>query len=139
MDAKLTISGDADWTEKVSVSFEAASAAILSAFITEARDIKEASQELVPVEDYELHDSARVVVDHREKTVAVTYSAPHAVVQHETPPDVYSHDEGRQWKYLEQPTMEATEGMAQRVAARARATVEGTGAAVGEAITFEEI
>lgn len=50
-------------------------------------------------------------------TVAMIYggpSVPYAVVQHETP---WFHHPVGQWKYLEQPMMEAVDGMARRLAA----------------------
>lgn len=63
----------------------------------------------------------------------------YALAQHETPPHIFSHDEGRQWKYLEQPVFEAITTMpariASRLAGRLTARFSGTGSA-GSGATF---
>lgn len=57
-------------------------------------------------------------------------AAAYAVIQHETPPSVFSHLPGRQWKYLEQPLMEAVTTMPQRLSSRMAARLQSRFAGV---------
>lgn len=63
----------------------------------------------------------------------------YAKIQHETPPHIFSHDEGRSWKYLQIPVFEAIETMpgriASRLAARLTAAFSGGGGG-GSGATF---
>jgi hypothetical protein len=67
--------------------------------------VKELSQEIVPYDTGELHDSAFVEVERDGGTLVgrVGYRAPHALRVHELPD--LDHPQGR-WKYLEEPFLE---------------------------------
>lgn len=96
----------------------------------EATDIINVSLEVVPVgETGNLKGSGKAhypeVVD-GQAVVYISYgdaSVDYAVVQHETPPSVFRHNEGQSWKYLERPTYEATRGMGERIAANIRSRI----------------
>lgn len=76
-------------------------------------DILIKSKELVPVDRGHLRSSGTVHAPRMEQgrmVVYISYGGPavnYAVIQHETPPDIFRHSEGRQWKYLEQPVLES--------------------------------
>lgn len=78
--------------------------------ITRAR-----SMEIVPVDQGVLRASALAVgVSPTRKDdsieVAIGYggaASSYALIQHETPPDVFSHAPGQSWKYLERPMLES--------------------------------
>lgn len=80
-------------------------------------------RDFVPVDLGALRSSGHVRPPERGKgriiQVKLVYggpSVPYAIVQHETPPAVFSHTVG-QWKYLERPLMEAVSTLARDLAA----------------------
>jgi hypothetical protein len=105
----------------------------------EAEEIRGASMEIVPVDEGDLRASALSVGITPQRSpgeikVTLGYGGPgigYAVVQHETPPDVFTHAPGRTWKYLERPALDAAQTMgprlAQRIAARFEAAAGGMG------------
>jgi len=123
-------------------ALEAFSANLVGPLVEEAETIKAASQEIVPFDLGDLHDSADVVgvnVEEGSGTIDVIFgyggqARSYAVAQHETPPSIYHHDPPRVWKYLERPVYEAAEGMGARLAAKIRSRFEGGG---GSGDTFE--
>ena len=73
-----------------------------------AREIKQSSQDQVPYDEGNLHDSAHYLVRRfpHYVTARIWYDedkAPYALMQHETPPSIFRHEAGRKWKYLEDP------------------------------------
>jgi hypothetical protein len=78
-------------------------------------EVKAASQEIVPYETGELHDSAFVQVERRGDTIIgrVAYAAPHALLVHELPD--LEHAPGKSWKFLEQPFVERQPEMIERI------------------------
>lgn len=82
------------------------------------RIMARSKQEFVPVDTGALKASGHVVppTTHPDLAVELVYggpSVPYAVTQHETP--WFVHPVG-QWKYLEQPLMDAVDGMPERLA-----------------------
>ena len=94
-----------------------------AALFEEGNAIMNASKNIVPVLDGHLKNSGTTHPPEQEKDkviVTLSYGGPavdYAIVQHETPPEVFSHREGQSWKFLQNPALEATRGMAQRIAA----------------------
>lgn len=113
---------------------------VLAAMASEAEQVMGVSKARVPVDDGILRASADAVginvhQDASGGEVAFGYggaASAYSIVQHETPPpgtdpdenfptpQRFTHAEGQTWKYLEQPVLEAAEGMGQRIADRAR-------------------
>ncbi|MDF5756658.1 hypothetical protein [Spongiactinospora sp. TRM90649] len=80
--------------------------------------LRTVSQGRVPVDNYDLHDTAWAGVDESALQGVVSYSTPYAVYQHEV--EELDHDPGRTWKYLENPAHEEAEVMRALVAAELR-------------------
>lgn len=105
---------------------------IAGPLVEEAEAIRAASMEIVPVDQGILRASAMEVginVEERPTGVSVSFgyggaAASYALKQHETPPGIFTHAPGKTWKYLERPTMEAVNGMADRLAVKMRARIE---------------
>lgn len=76
------------------------------------------SRRQVPHEEGDLERSGVASVDAGDLTGAVSYDTPYAVYQHETPD--LRHDEGRKWKYLEDPHTAESDRMLELVAAEIR-------------------
>lgn len=104
--------------------------AALPGMVEEMEIIRTNSMEIVPVDQGDLRNSAFVVgvnpeiEDSGTAQVSIGYggvAASYAVVQHENPN--FRHAEGKTWKYLERPAMEAINGMGERLAAALRATL----------------
>lgn len=103
--------------------------------VEEAESIRAASMEIVPFDMGILRASALEVgiqVDEKSNGVLVSFgyggaAARYAIIQHETPPDVFDHLPGKTWKYLERPTMDAIAGMEGRIGAKLAALIENLG------------
>lgn len=100
--------------------------------IEEAESIRAASMEIVPIDQGDLKASAIAVGIQKEETaegvkVIFGYGTNYAVVQHETPPDKFSHLPGKTWKYLERPTFDAITGMESRLADRLSILINNLG------------
>lgn len=102
--------------------------------VEEAEEIRAASMEIVPVDQGILRNSALEVGINVEPnplggvSVAFGYggaAASYSIKQHETPPSIFKHTEGKTWKYLERPVLEAAAGMEGRLAAKMVARIEG--------------
>lgn len=97
-----------------------------AALTAEAELIMTESAELVPVEDGILlasrHEVGITIVESENLIEAVMgyggAARDYAVVQHETPPDVYSHAPGKSWKFLAIPVQNAAAGLLGRIKAR---------------------
>lgn len=135
IDINVDISGD-DLTAALAEAMKETFSSVVGPMVEEAETIKARSQEIVPLDLGPLRASADVVgINVEEQTghavVSFGYggaAAHYSIIQHETPPSVFSHAPGRQWKYLEQPVMEAIDGMEGRLAARTAARLAtGTG------------
>lgn len=115
-------------------------ASVVGPLMMEAEEIRGRSMEIVPVDQGDLRASALEVgiepsVTPGEVKVTFGYGGPgigYAVVQHETPPDVFSHAPGRSWKYLEQPALQAAQTMGPRLAARIARRFEAAAGGGGE-------
>ena len=100
------------------------------AIYREANDIMNASLDIVPVDKGDLKGTGKAwppEIDGSKAVCILSYgdaSVDYAVVQHETPPTVFRHNEGQTWKYLERPAFEATRGMGQRIAGYIRERLE---------------
>ena len=94
--------------------------AIADAVLEEGELLLDEATRLVPIEEGTLQNSGRVAAD--DTTVAVGFgsgpAAAYAVRQHEELG--YTHDAGRQAKYLEMPWMAARAGFVQRIGAAAK-------------------
>jgi hypothetical protein len=66
-----------------------------------ARHVEEESKRIVPIDEGTLALQTIVSVDEAALAAAVSYDTPYAVRQHEEL--TWSHDDGRQAKYLETP------------------------------------
>lgn len=90
----------------------------------EGEEIIAVSKEVVPVDSGDLRSSGGLYgsEDNAEGVfVRIGYggiASSYALLQHETPPHIFSHSEGRSWKYLEQPFYEAVTTMGPRLAGR---------------------
>lgn len=80
-----------------------------------AEHVLEQANRLVPIEEGTLLRSGVASSDAGQLKAAVSYDTPYAVRQHEELS--YSHDEGRQAKYLEQP-LDSERGEIERIIAR---------------------
>ncbi len=90
----------------------------------EGQMVKRASLKLVPTDMGELRGTCQVskatFTPGGTMQVVISYggtAAPYALVQHETPPDVFKHDPPEQWKYLEVPLKAVVATMGPRLAA----------------------
>lgn len=139
-DMSVEFSGD-DIVAAVNDAIAKGMASVVGPLMMEAEEIRGASMEIVPVDQGDLRASAMEVgiepsVTPGKTTVTFGYGGPgigYAVVQHETPPDVFSHAPGRSWKYLEQPALAAAVTMGPRLARRIGSRFEAAagGAASG--------
>lgn len=110
---------------------------LVGAIYEEMETIKAKSQEIVPLRFGILQASADAVGVNVVKNtgnsgaVVIGYggaASAYSIIQHQTPPPdeakegerSFRHAEGRTWKYLERPVMEALEGMEGRIGARIR-------------------
>ena len=106
-------------------------AAGLPGMVEEMETIRSNSMEIVPVDSGDLRNSALVVGTHtavggEKATVAIGYggiASAYAVIQHENPN--FRHAEGKTWKYLEIPAMNAINGMGERLADSIKAVLGG--------------
>lgn len=101
----------------------------------EANEVLNESQEIVPTDQSILKGSAiqiGVVASRTANTVETTIgyggaAKSYAVVQHETPPGVYSHAPGQAWHYLSDPAKAHVDSMGQNL----RSALGGLGKAGG--------
>lgn len=97
--------------------------ALTGALVEQAEITRGRSMEIVPVDQGILRNSALEVGvntkrDSQGLEVAIGYggaAASYALLQHETPPDVFSHAPGQSWKYLERPMLESAAEYRERV------------------------
>lgn len=80
---------------------------------SQAENIMTESKRLVPVDEGTLRSTGHVTqpkIRFNKVSVKLRYGGPatdYAYIQHETPPSVFSHEDGQQWKFLEDPAMKA--------------------------------
>lgn len=114
---------------------EGATETLKSALVIEAEKIRGVSMEIVPVDQGILRASAIEVGTNVEDTndgfqVVIGYggaAASYALLQHETPPEVFSHTPGKSWKYLERPMLDAAGQVAEAMAAALTQAFSGRG------------
>jgi hypothetical protein len=108
--------------------------AALPGMVEEMETIRTNSMEVVPVDSGDLRNSALVVGVNPEieeegsAQVMIGYggvASAYAIEQHENPN--FRHAEGKTWKYLEIPTMNAINGMGERLADHIRSALGGGG------------
>lgn len=125
----LTGTGTVDLTSLVDRVTDAIRSAAAAQLTIEAEQIIAASKEIVPVDQGVLRASASVGEPEQSAdavSIRMGYggaASAYSIVQHETP--WFRHAEGRSWKYLEHPALEAAEGMEARFAAALGAALEG--------------
>lgn len=128
---QFTVDAQFDGNEELRAVLEGLGDRVLQvgggAIFREGNDIMNASKEIVPVLDRDLLNSGHAHPPEMMDggiVVTLSYGGPsvdYAVLQHETPPSVFRHREGKTWKFLERPAYEATRGMGQRIAGFIRA------------------
>lgn len=78
-------------------------AGVISGLTKASEHLLGESRAIVPIQEATLERSGVASVDRSSMTAAVSYDTKYAVRQHEEL--TWQHDEGRQAKYLEQPTL----------------------------------
>lgn len=129
---EVGVEGGDDFTQKMEVALKGVLSSLISPMVAEAETIIGHAKEIVPLDLGPLRASADEVginVDESETSVTVSFgfggqASHYSIIQHENP--FFRHAPGRTWKYLEQPTLEAIEGMEQRLASGATQGMEGT-------------
>lgn len=127
------LDGDANLEAAIRSALSAFSADLAGPLVEEAETIMAASKAIVPVLSGDLRASGDVVginVEDNGDSVDVVFgyggiASSYAVMQHETPPEIFSHTEPTQWKYLERPVLEAVQGFGPRIAERLRKRFSG--------------
>ena len=141
----VQVSGGPDLESAIMNAFSKFTPELEGVLFEEGSEIMEKSKQIVPHDQGVLEASGGFygsVV--REGDVAVRFgyggaASAYAVVQHETPPTIFSHDEGRSWKYLQFPLFEAIPTMPARLASRLSgrlAAAFGGGGGAGSGATF---
>jgi hypothetical protein len=132
-----TIGKSVDMSAIVASIADAGTDGLSGAIFEEMTEIKNKSQEIVPVgASGNLRASADAVGVNLTQSgsrgaVVIGYgglASSYSFIQHQTPPPdeagegqlAFRHAAGRTWKYLERPMLEAIDGMEQRLAARIR-------------------
>lgn len=114
----LSYSGSGKLTQQIERLVKLAPVETAGVLFEEAEDIMAESQKQVPFRTGVLSGSGHVqppVIDEDGAEVVMGYGGParaYAIIQHET--KEFRHAEGRKWKYLEDPAMEAAEDMETR-------------------------
>lgn len=130
---EITIPGD--FVTALQAEEQKILAAAVPGMIEEMETIRTNSMEIVPVDLGVLKNSALVVgvnptiESDGTAEVSIGYggqASSYAVLQHENPN--FRHAEGQTWKYLEQPAMNAINGMGERLGAHLRAALGGSDA-----------
>lgn len=100
-------------------------AALAAAVVECAKDLKTLSQQRVPVDQFDLHNSAKVSTDFDgdHLQAAVSYDTPYALVQHEDP--TLQHDAGRTADYLGAPLRENAGRYQRHIADQVRDALDG--------------
>lgn len=132
----VEISGD-NLEDSITAAFASMTDDLEAVLVEEGARIMEHSKEIVPFDEGILRASGGFYGIDRsdfEVSVRIGYggaASAYAWVQHETPPSIFTHDDGRSWKYLELPVMEAIATMPARLASslagRLTARFSGTG------------
>lgn len=126
---RLSGTGIVDLTSlvpKVTAAIQRAAAAQLT---VEAEQIIAKSKEIVPLDQGILRASASVgqpEVTPDSVSIRMGYggaASAYSIVQHENP--FFTHAEGRTWKYLERPALDAAEQMGPRLAEAIGGAMEG--------------
>lgn len=129
----ITVEIEGNIADAVQGAFANMRTEFVGPLVEEAEEIRAASMEIVPVDDGILRNSALEVginPSNEDDGVYVRFgyggaARSYALVQHETPPEVFRHAEGKSWKYLERPVYEAANTMGQRIAQRLASRFRG--------------
>jgi hypothetical protein len=122
----VTIQGGTDLTSAIQKAISGMTDELAGPLVEEAHEILAVSKELVPVDQGILRASADVVgvnPSREASGILVRFgyggaASSYALLQHETPPEVFTHAPGKSWKYLERPVYEASATMGPRLAGR---------------------
>lgn len=125
-EVKIEVSGGPDVGAAVLSSLKSLIPEVKGPLTEEAMEIMAVSKEIVPVDQGVLRASGDVVginFSDEPDGYAVRFgyggaASGYALLQHETPPSVFKHAEGKSWKYLERPVYEAAATMGPRLAGR---------------------
>ena len=101
--------------------------ALMAALYKEGQDILRQARIQVPYDKGALSSSGRVHTPYvvgNTTSVEITFGGAaggdeqvnYAILQHET--EKFKHEEGRKWKYLEDPALDAKDGLAKRLGQR---------------------
>lgn len=131
-----------DMVALVSQQADAIKQTVRPAMVEEAEKARAASMEIVPVDQGILRASAlqvgtNVTETDEEIEVMIGYggaASSYALLQHETPPSVFSHAPGQSWKYLEIPFNAAAPQIREALVAAVTRALQG---AAGTGETFE--
>lgn len=144
----VEITGAPDLTTAVRNALATMDSELAGPLMEEAEEILAVSREIVPVDEGVLRNSALAVGINPTKESDGTWvrfgyggaAGSYALLQHETPPNVFRHAEGKMWKYLETPVYSAVATMGPRLAgrlsARFTARLAGGAATGGSGATF---
>lgn len=138
MNVAVTVTGTPDLMAAVQGALGVVMDEMEGVLFEEGTEIINASKEIVPFDQGVLQASGgHYGTDRTPDSVHLHFgfggaAAHYAIVQHETPPSVFSHLPGRQWKYLEQPVFEAITTMPQRLSSRMAARLQSRFAGAGE-------
>lgn len=130
---EIGVEGGDDFTQKIQLALQATIQSLIPPMVQEAETIIGHAKEIVPLDLGPLRASADEVginVDEGEYSATVSFgfggqASHYSIIQHENP--FFRHAPGRTWKYLENPTLAAIEGMEQRLASGAASNLgEGT-------------
>lgn len=132
---EIGIEGGDDFAQKIQLALQTTIKSLIPPMVQEAETIIGHAKEIVPLDLGPLRASADEVginVDEDEYSATVSFgfggqASHYSIVQHENP--FFRHAPGRTWKYLENPTLAAIEGMEQRLA-------DGAASGLGEG-TFD--
>lgn len=129
---EIGVDGGDDFTQKIEVALKGVLSSLIAPMVQEAETIIGRAKEIVPLDLGPLRASADEVginVEETDSSITVSFgfggqASHYSIIQHENPD--FRHAPGRTWKYLENPTLEAIEGMEQRLADGAGGGIEGT-------------
>lgn len=144
---RTSITGVAKYKVDIEAALAQFGPEMLGVLIEEGEEIIAASKEIVPVDDVVLQPTGGLYGTEESKdrvAVLLGYgglASSYAKDQHETPPHIYKHSEGRAWKYLETPVFAAAATMGARFGSKLAARIGrrfsgGGGGGAGDGATF---
>lgn len=139
MRIEVSIEVSQDMADAIRNQTAQATQSVLPTMVEEMEKVRTLSMEVVPEDQGILRASALEVGTNIADVpggveVAIGYGGAarsYAVMQHETPPDVFSHAPGKSWKYLERPALESVPQISEAMTAAIQRAFSG-GAGTGE-------